>query len=239
MTAPPLAVELDPGVRAAFTRAWTDEGRPFNLSATVGDAECVAADRARLDSWLGTPITFATQVHGAHVHVCDDDGGGPLEADALVAVGAGTGVGVLVADCVPVLLADPAAGVVGAVHAGRRGLVAGVVPAAVQAMVARGAGRLTAVLGPSICGRCYEVPEAMQREVSAAVPGTASTTPAGTPALDLRAGVQWQLARSGVRHVTVVEACTLEDDAWFSHRGTGPGRPAGRFAGVIAVSQEG
>ena len=239
MTLPHLAVELGPGVRAVFTRARTDDGRPFNLSATVGDAEG-AAHRARLDRWLGVPVTFARQVHGAHVHVCGEDPSGPpVEADALVAVGAAKAVGVLVADCVPVLLADPAAGVVAAVHAGRRGLVAGVVPAAVRAMAAAGAGRLSAVLGPSICGTCYEVPEALQREVADVVPGTASTTTDGTPALDLRAGVRYQLARAGVQHVTVVEACTLEDDAWLSHRGTGPGRPAGRFAGVVALSPEG
>jgi hypothetical protein len=243
VTLPHLAVDLGPGIRAVFTRARTDDGRPFNLSGAVGDTEHTAADRARLDGWLGVPVTLARQVHGAHVRVCGalDAGpeGAPVDADALVTVGRGVAVGVLVADCVPVLLADHAAGVVGAVHAGRRGLVAGVVPAAVRAMVDRGASRLSAVLGPSICGGCYEVPAALQGEVADVVPGTASTTAAGTPGLDLRAGVRWQLARAGVARVAVVEACTLEDDAWFSHRGTGPGRAEGRFAGVVALVPEG
>ena len=241
MTLSHLAADLGPGVTAVFTRARADDGRPFNLSLTVGDTEHAVHDRALLDRWLGTPATFARQVHGAHVHVCGagEEGAGPVEADALIGTRRGVAVGVLVADCVPVLLADPAAGVIGAVHAGRRGLVAGVVGEAVRAMVAHGAQRLSAVLGPSICGACYEVPAAMQREVADVVPGTASTTTAGTPGLDLRAGVRWQLDRAGVADVTVVEACTFEDDAWFSHRGAGPGRPEGRFAAVVALLPEG
>ncbi len=86
--------------------------------------------------------------------------------DALVSTGP-VGLGVLVADCVPVLLADPGARVVGAVHAGRRGVVAGVVTAAVRALRAAGATHLRAVVGPAICGACYEVPAALRDEVEA------------------------------------------------------------------------
>src|SRR5690606_40659126 len=95
------------------------------------------------------------------------------------------------ADCVPVLLADPAAGVVGAAHAGRVGAAAGVVPATVEAMEALGARRdaLEVVLGPAICGGCYEVPERMRAEVDARLPGSAVRTRRGTPGLDLRAGL--------------------------------------------------
>ena len=107
----------------------------------------------------------------------------------------------LVADCVPVLLADPEAGVVAAVHAGRRGLVAGVVEAAVAAMVEQGASveRIRAAIGPAIAGQSYEVPAELQDEVAAVVPQTRATTSWGTPALDLPAGVAAVLRGRGRR----------------------------------------
>lgn len=237
MTPPYLAVDLGPGVRAGFTTRVHD-GRAFNLSLAVGDD---SAGRARhlLAEWFGAPVTFARQVHGAGVHLCGGaaDPSGP-DADALVTTEPGTAVGVLVADCVPVLLADPAAGVVGAVHAGRRGLVAGVVPAAVRAMAGLGASRLAAAIGPSICGACYAVPADLRDEVARVVPGTATTTSSGTPGLDLRAGVLAQLADLGVAPVAAVDACTLEDDRWFSHR-AGSERATGRFAAVVVLQSQG
>ena len=118
----------------------------------------------------------------------------------------------LVADCVPVLLADPEAGVVAAVHAGRRGLVAGVVEAAVAAMVAQGASveRVRAAIGPAIAGESYEVPAELQDEVASVVPQTRATTSWGTPALDLPAGVAAVLAAAGVEHVTHAGARHLD-----------------------------
>ncbi len=76
---------------------------------------------------------------------------------------------VLVADCVPVLLADPVARLIGAAHAGRPGLAAGVVPALFVAMTKAGAdpARMQAMVGPSICGACYEVPAQMRAEIAA------------------------------------------------------------------------
>ena len=99
------------------------------------------------------------------------------------------------ADCVPVLLADPVAGVIGAAHPGRPGLAAGVVPATVAAMRERGATDITAWIGPHVCGGCYEVPAEMRDEVGALVPAAVATTTWGTPALDLGAGVRAQLER--------------------------------------------
>ncbi|NEE53613.1 polyphenol oxidase family protein, partial [Streptomyces sp. SID8455] len=83
---------------------------------------------------------------------------------AVVTTRRGLALAVLTADCTPVLLVDTVAGVVGAAHAGRPGLVAGVVPAVVEAMTALGArpSRITAHTGPAVCGRCYEVPEEMR-----------------------------------------------------------------------------
>jgi YfiH family protein len=143
----------------------------------------------------------------------------------------GVGLAVLAADCVPVLLADPRAGVVGAAHAGRVGAAAGVVPATLAAMVERGA-RVEAVevlLGPAVCGGCYEVPADMRAEVDAALPGSAARTRGGTPGLDLRAGLYRQLTALGVARIGVDPRCTAEDRELYSHRRDGR---TGRLAAI-------
>ena len=239
MDVPLIRVDLGPGVLAGFT---TRVGG-FTLSATVGDAAAARANRHALAAALGAPLAFAEQVHGADVVAVTRAG---LPADPLVPVGRGdalvttenVALGVLVADCVPVLLADPEAGVVAAVHAGRAGVVRGVVGRAVAAMVARGGrpDRVRAAVGPAVCGRCYEVGADLRAEVSALVPAASATTSWGTPALDLPAAVLDQLAAAGVSRVTRTDRCTLEDDALFSHRGVARGRPAGRQAGVVVKS---
>ncbi len=163
------------------------------------------------------------------------------EADALVA-GPGAGVAVVVADCVPVLLVDPATGVVAAVHAGRRGLVDGVVQAAVARMVARGArpADLRAAVGPAICGRCYEVPADLRDTVAAVVPDVAARTSWGTPALDLPAGVAAVLRTAGVGHVHPTGLCTRTDERFFSHRRSmATGAAEGRCAGVVRSAAPG
>ncbi len=132
----------------------------------------------------------------------------------------------------PVLLADPVAGVAAAAHAGRPGLVAGVVPAAVRAMAELGAdpARITARTGPAVCGRCYEVPEDMRAEVAAAEPAAHAETSWGTPAVDVSAGVHAQLARLGVRDRAQSPVCTLESNDHFSYRRD---RTTGRLAGYV------
>ena len=151
--------------------------------------------------------------------------------DGLVTSVAGLALAVLVADCVPVLLADPAAGVVAAVHAGRVGAAAGIVPRSVEALVAAGAtpGGTDALLGPAVCGKCYEVPAELRAEVEARLPGSATTTRRGTPGLDLRAGIARQLAALGVARIVVDPRCTAEDPELFSYRRDGV---TGRQAGV-------
>jgi copper oxidase (laccase) domain-containing protein len=131
---------------------------------------------------------------------------------------------------VPVLLADPAAGVVGAVHAGRPGLAAGVVPAAVDRMRSLGAGTITGWIGPHVCARCYEVPEAMRDEVGALVPEAVATPTWGTASLDLGAGVAAQLRAAGVI-VVEVPGCTRESGELHSYRRDGAA--AGRLAGLV------
>jgi len=138
----------------------------------------------------------------------------------------------MVADCVPVLLvgADVAGNaVLAAAHAGRPGVASAVVPATVAEMRRRGARDISAWLGPSICGACYEVPEQLRADVAAAIPETWSTTSWGTPALDLPAGVRAQLASLDVS-VEYSGECTLENDALFSYRRDSL---TGRFAGLV------
>lgn len=230
-------VDLGPGVRAAFTTRAAG-----NLGLGVGDDEtAVLARRARLADWVGAPVAFGTQVHGAGVLLLDGSPPDPRTvgvADAYLATGDDVAAAVLVADCVPVLLADPDARVVAAVHAGRAGLVAGVVRAAVAAAVSLGARpeRLRAALGPSIAGESYEVPATLRDEVAARLPEAPATTSWGTPALDLRAGVVGELARAGVTRVVRVDRDTFTDDGLYSHRRTVTGGASpGRACGVIRL----
>ncbi|MDN5859253.1 MAG: peptidoglycan editing factor PgeF [Pseudonocardia sp.] len=229
--------------RVVTTRAGGRSRSPFssfNLSAGVGDRPAaVRANRERLRSELGVPVTFQYQVHGTTVATVttpagldDPDVGAEVAGtDALVTAMPGIGIAVLVADCVPVLLADPAAGVLGAAHAGRVGAAAGIVPATVAAMAAIGAetGRIEVLLGPAVCGSCYEVPAAMAAEVEAALPGSAARTRTGTTGLDLRAGLHHQLVELGVARIGTDPRCTRESRELYSHRRE---QPTGRQAAI-------
>ncbi|MBB2925132.1 peptidoglycan editing factor PgeF [Cellulomonas cellasea] len=243
-----LEVDLGPGVRAGFTtRAGGVSAAPWDsldLGLHVGDdPDRVLVNRGRVERWLGGRVAVAAQVHGADVlTVSREPGPGEVEvgvADALVAARPGVGLAVLVADCVPVLLADAGVGVVGVAHAGRQGLVRGVLEAAVRALTSAGArlAHVRAVVGPAISGAEYEVPAALREQVAAAVPETWATTAWGTPALDLPAGARAVLARAGVGHVTSIDVCTARDPRFFSHRrATREGTTTGRFAGVVRSS---
>ena len=212
----------------------------FNLGDHVGDdPAAVAANRSRVARELGVGedrLVWMEQVHGAEVAVLDGPTSGPLAGtDAVVTTATDLVLCVLTADCVPVLLTDPVAGVVAAVHAGREGVRKGVLPATLSAMAGRGARarHVTALLGPAVCGACYEVPEAMQAEVAAVTPAAAVRTRRGTPGLDLRAGLAEVLARAGVTEVVHDPRCTAEDPQLFSHRRDGV---TGRQAGLVWLS---
>lgn len=200
----------------------------FNLGAHVGDRpEAVAANRERLATGVGLPadrLIWMDQVHGRAVATVDAGRSEPVPAtDGLVTAEPGLAVVVLVADCVPVLLADPVAKVVGAVHAGRVGASIGVVLAALDAMRRLGARteRIQVLLGPAACGRCYEVPAQMQAEVAAQLSGSACRTRRGTAGLDLRAGLWRQLVDAGVTRIGVDPRCTIEDPVLYSYRRDG------------------
>ena len=209
----------------------------FNLGDHVGDdPAAVAANRARLARELGVPedrLVWMSQVHGTGVAVVDGPQAGPLpDTDAVVTATPGLVLGVLAADCVPVLLADHVTGVVAAVHAGREGVRRGVLPAALSAMASLGARarHVSALLGPAVCGSCYEVPEDMQADVARVAPAAAVRTRRGTPGLDLRAGLEEMLRRAGVTEVVHDPRCTVEDRTLFSHRRDGV---TGRQAGIV------
>jgi polyphenol oxidase len=206
-----------------------------DVSLSLGDA---AADDVRADALrqvaqatMATPVLME-QVHGAHVDLIDDRRtSGAVRADAMITAQSGVALLARAADCVPVLLADPATGWIAAVHCGRPGLAAGVVPAAIAAVRDTGGDPSVAWIGPHVCGACYEVPADLQEQVAALVPEARSTTSWGTPALDLGAGVRAQLAAAGITDVRDVEVCTREDDSWPSYRRDGAA--ATRFAGAI------
>lgn len=211
-------------VEVAFTDAALDLQEGPDLDATL----------ARLSADLGvTALARLHQVHGADVATVGDASAPVPEADGAVTTAPGVALVVRVADCVPVVLADPGAGVVGIAHAGRRGVELDVVTRTVERMRALGATEVRAWVGPHVCGRCYEVPAAMRDEVAARVPATYAETSWGTPALDLGAGVAAQLDAAGVP-TTVVAGCTLEDERLHSYRRDGAA--AGRLAGLVWLS---
>src|SRR5206468_5209114 len=124
-------------------------------------------------------VVWMNQVHGDRVVEVDGPVNGVIDkTDALVTMTPRLALAVVTADCVPVLLGDARAGVAAAVHAGRVGAQNGVVARAVEAMLALGAqaADISALLGPAVSGRNYEVPAAMADEVEAALPGCRTTT---------------------------------------------------------------
>jgi len=240
-----LPADLGPGVVAGFTTRVGGVSRGpwegLDLGLHVGDDPAdVTRNRALVGQWAGAPVSFARQVHGTAAGVVDTvpafDRTGDLFAaegrDALVTARAAVPLGVLVADCVPVLLADPQAGVVATAHAGRRGLLDGVLQAAVRRMVELGARPVSvrAALGPCAGPCCYEVPQEMRSQACAVLPALHATTREGTPALDLRAGCRQALAGVGVDRVDDVGGCTVEDPELYSYRRSAV---TGRFAGVV------
>jgi polyphenol oxidase len=230
--APVDQVGLAPGVDAWFT------GRPGgnlahrrpHLPSALGRA------RRRLAATIGVDtdqLHLMRQVHGAAVGVVDETtppGAELRDVDVLVTELADRALVVQVADCVPLLLgADD--GPIAAVHAGRVGIAAGVVDAALDALAARGAGHVRAALGPAIGACCYEVPAEMRDAFVAEHPAAAAETTEATPALDLPAAVRTVLEHAGVAVVADTPGCTAcAPDRWFSHR-RDPG--AGRQVGVV------
>jgi YfiH family protein len=258
-TAPPLlhweaASALGAEV-AVTTRHGGVSQAPFdtlNLGLHVGDRpEDVVANRARAAAAFGVALdtmVFARQVHGTvatFVGPPDRGRGTAAEDDALpatdilVTTTPGVTLAILVADCVPIALVDPAARVLAAVHAGWRGTAAGAVPAAVLAMERRGAQpeRVRAFLGPAVARDRYQVGAEVCRGLARAVrpdaldPTVVQRDRPGHWLVDLVAANRQQLRRSGLRDGHVDESgVTTADETLFSDRAA---RPCGRF-GLLA-----
>ena len=226
--------------RVTTTRAGGVSAPPFdtfNLGDHVGDdPAAVAANRKRLGAALGLgedAVVWMNQVHGDRVAVVDGPVNGVVDkTDALVTTTPRLALAVVTADCVPVLIGDARAGVIAAVHAGRVGAQKGVVARTVEAMLSAGAHTddISALLGPAVSGRNYEVPEEMADEIEASLPGSRTTTSQGTPGLDLRAGIARQLTALGITAIDVDPRCTVDDHNLFSHRRDAP---TGRLASLV------
>ncbi|MDR7568602.1 MAG: peptidoglycan editing factor PgeF [Armatimonadota bacterium] len=221
-------------VRHAFTTRRARLGHPDPLANP--------AIRARVLAGLGFDPHRAvalTQRHTARVVVAEGkDAGRPLGvADGVVTAVPGVVLSVRTSDCLPVLLADPLAGVVAAVHAGWRGLAGGILRRAVEAMVARGAraDRVTGAVGPSVGPCCYEVDAPVVAALEPWVEEALEPTRPGHWKLDLREVARAQLREAGVSwdRVSLCPACTACHAEWFfSYRRDGR---VGRMESLIAM----
>ena len=221
-----------------------------NVGLHVGDDPVlVRARREAMARRLGRDIVWMNQTHSTRVETIvhadrvpmlasartalarpAPGEWGPVEADGVVIDARGwrraPALAVQTADCLPVVLSAARGEVVAAVHAGRRGLLGGILTAAVEQIRSLTDEPILALIGPAICGRCYEVPEHMVSESEAAMPGIRARTSWGTPSLDLPAAASIQLREQGVRVLTD-SRCTLEDSDLFSYRAdSGCGRQA-------------
>lgn len=212
---------------------WTDHGhraevRFVGRGPEASRAEVLTAATAGEGAPPAGPAA-ARQVHGAEVlRVSAEDDLHRGEGDALVTCEAGLALSVVTADCVPVLV--EAAGCIAAIHAGWRGLVAGVIPRAAGDLRLTGAGEPAtwiAWIGPTIGVCCYEVDEDVAARVAAASSSGVVARTGTRPHLDLVAAARHQLATEGVAEVRTMTACTrCETDLLWSYRREG--RRAGR-----------
>jgi YfiH family protein len=250
----PEAAEAGACVAVSTRRGGVSEGAydSLNLGLHVGDdPDRVVANRERAARAFGVPldtVVFAEQVHGAGVSVVGaaEQGRGTRRmgdavpaTDILVTTTVGTTLAILVADCVPLALVDPVAGVLAAVHAGWRGTAARAVAHAMEAMARLGArpDRTMAYLGPAVLPARYQVTAEVPRALAGAVapaplhPDVARPDGADHWHVDLVAANRQQLVEAGVGVARIFESGTsTADDDLFSDRAA---RPCGRF-GLLA-----
>lgn len=193
----------------------------LNLGGRAGDSkEAVASNRAALQTALQADLSLVAQVHSREVFDADSvvdswntsygfdatgfaDSQLRIEADAQVSTVCSLALGMFAADCLPVLLADDEVGVIAAAHCGRKGLMAGVLDAVIEAMCEKGAerSRIEAVLGPCICGDCYEVGESIARDFEKRYPQTVTKTRFGGIGIDIAEAARIDLALAGVANI--------------------------------------
>jgi YfiH family protein len=206
--------------------------RIFFTSRSCGDMKTPEARQSLQGSLSINDLVFMEQTHSDVVKVIESGGAQPI-ADALITTVPGVAIAVLVADCIPLLLSNE--NVVAAVHVGRKGVLNKIARKTVEAMKVLGAGKISAVIGPSICGKCYEVSPEMYEEITKEVPASATTK--DLHALDLKAALIDQLTHLSVE-VKDMQLCTLcsatesGKSDYFSYRG---GDDFARGAGVICL----
>ncbi len=197
----------------------------LNFGFHVGDDEnSVKANRSLLPN-----TQFMEQIHSDRIVEVDHLSNIDPICDGLITTTPGISLAVMVADCIPLLLISKS--VVAAVHVGRAGLVNNIALKTLHRMKVLGAIDVKAILGPSICGSCYEVPIQMQVEVGAKFPTALAKTRSGSPSLNLSGALMTELVEHGV-DCEVSPICTMENELYFSHRRD---KPTGRFAGVISL----
>jgi purine-nucleoside/S-methyl-5'-thioadenosine phosphorylase / adenosine deaminase len=228
------------------------EGAVAGLNCGLGsgdDPRAVEANRRLAADAIipGAPLASVYQIHSPTAVIVTD--AVPYaerpQADALVTDRPGLLLGIVTADCAPVLLADVEAGVVGAAHAGWRGATQGVTDQAIAAMISLGAkvDRIAAVVGPSIAKASYEVDHAFAERILAEDPANErflGEGPAGNPHFDLEAYVVARLAAGGVRRIeaTGLDTYALEDRYYSYRRATHRGEPTyGRQLSLIGLTR--
>jgi YfiH family protein len=236
------AAALDAIPHGFFGRAAGDCG----LGSGQDPAEAAANRRRAADAILtGAPLATLYQIHSPTAVIVTEavpDDQRP-RADALVTATPGLILGVVTADCAPVLLADREAGVIAAAHAGWRGAVAGVTDQAIAAMLTLGArvDRIAAAIGPSIARASYEVDHAFAENLLAEDDANArflSDGPRGQPHFDLEAYVTARLAAAGVRRIEALglDTYALDRDYFSYRRATHRAEPTyGRQLSLIAL----
>ena len=201
----------------------------FNLGDHVGDAsKSVEGNRQILQGLISQPkLKFMNQVHGNEVVEVDEDSTSPITADALFTRSKGVPLVVLSADCLPILIKGE--NIVAAIHAGRKGILNGIIGKVIERLRSISNGEYVATIGPAICEKCYEVDLEMYLDAIGREP-TLATNP-DSHCLDLKRAATEQLK---IRNIKVVDVgiCTAHDLKYFSYRRDGI---TGRNAGVIVL----
>lgn len=229
----------------------TGEVAGLNCGLGSGDERALVNENRRLAAEAVLPGARVVAVHQVHGNTCleadawsDDE---RPRADALVTDRPGLLLGIVTADCAPVLLADTEAGVIGAAHAGWRGATAGVTDQAIAAMISLGAKveRIAAAIGPCIGRASYEVDHGFAERLLAEDPDNdrfLSDGPAGRPHFDLEAYVVARLAAAGIRRIEAagLDTCAIEDRFYSYRRATKRGEPTyGRQISLIGLPSAG
>lgn len=237
---------VPPNVRAAITtRRFPGQScapfEAFNLGAHVGDApQAVAANRAQLQTALGLqqPIPWLNQVHGTAVHEYLSDEHPSITADACISRTPSAACAVLTADCLPILLCTKDGDAVAAVHAGWRGLLAGVVEACVLQLAP--SDEVIAYIGPAIGAAAFEVGPELRDAFLAHDPSTSIAFKSGLGDrffANLALLARMRLQNMGVSSISESGRCTYtEHDSFYSHRRAGP--RTGRFASVVWLAPQ-